>query len=75
MTLLNLVLFKSSDTSREIYEISMQLMQVLKLFFKSFLCWFIQASGSDYYSRFLYFQWLKDVFIYLLLHTFIYVRK
>lgn len=33
VTLLNLVLFKSSDTSREIYEISMQLMQVLKLFF------------------------------------------
>lgn len=28
MTLLNLVLFKASDTSREIYEISMQLMQV-----------------------------------------------
>lgn len=28
VTLLNLVLFKSSDTSREIYEISMQLMQV-----------------------------------------------
>uniref|UniRef100_A0A8C2I2F9 Furry homolog b (Drosophila) n=2 Tax=Cyprinus carpio TaxID=7962 RepID=A0A8C2I2F9_CYPCA len=30
VTLLNLVLFKSSDTSREIYEISMQLMQVLE---------------------------------------------
>lgn len=30
MTLLNLVLFKASDTSREIYEISMQLMQVHK---------------------------------------------
>lgn len=29
VTLLNLVLFKASDTSREIYEISMQLMQVL----------------------------------------------
>lgn len=28
VTLLNLVLFKASDTSREIYEISMQLMQV-----------------------------------------------
>uniref|UniRef100_A0A8C1LTN6 Furry homolog b (Drosophila) n=1 Tax=Cyprinus carpio TaxID=7962 RepID=A0A8C1LTN6_CYPCA len=32
VTLLNLVLFKSSDTSREIYEISMQLMQVSELF-------------------------------------------
>lgn len=31
MTLLNLVLFKASDTSREIYEISMQLMQVIVL--------------------------------------------
>lgn len=31
MTLLNLVLFKASDTSREIYEISMQLMQVCSL--------------------------------------------
>uniref|UniRef100_A0A3P8NM36 Furry homolog b (Drosophila) n=1 Tax=Astatotilapia calliptera TaxID=8154 RepID=A0A3P8NM36_ASTCA len=30
VTLLNLVLFKASDTSREIYEISMQLMQVLE---------------------------------------------
>ncbi|XP_076876310.1 protein furry homolog isoform X3 [Brachyhypopomus gauderio] len=30
VTLLNLVFFKSSDTSREIYEISMQLMQVLE---------------------------------------------
>ncbi|KAG2457353.1 FRY protein, partial [Polypterus senegalus] len=30
VTLLNLVLFKSSDTSREIYEISMQLMQILE---------------------------------------------
>ncbi|XP_030217243.1 protein furry homolog isoform X3 [Gadus morhua] len=30
ITLLNLVLFKASDTSREIYEISMQLMQVLE---------------------------------------------
>ncbi|MBN3296212.1 FRY protein, partial [Amia calva] len=30
VTLLNLVLFKSSDTNREIYEISMQLMQVLE---------------------------------------------
>uniref|UniRef100_A0A672NZB0 FRY microtubule binding protein n=1 Tax=Sinocyclocheilus grahami TaxID=75366 RepID=A0A672NZB0_SINGR len=30
VTLLNLVLFKSSDTSRELYEISMQLMQVLE---------------------------------------------
>uniref|UniRef100_A0A673LDK1 Protein furry homolog n=1 Tax=Sinocyclocheilus rhinocerous TaxID=307959 RepID=A0A673LDK1_9TELE len=30
VTLLNLVLFKSSDTSREVYEISMQLMQVLE---------------------------------------------
>ena len=28
VTLLNLVLFKASDTNREIYEISMQLMQV-----------------------------------------------
>lgn len=28
MTLLNLVLFKASDTNRETYEISMQLMQV-----------------------------------------------
>ena len=28
MTLLNLVLFKASDTNREMYEISMQLMQV-----------------------------------------------
>lgn len=28
VTLLNLVLFKASSTSREIYEISMQLMQV-----------------------------------------------
>ena len=27
VTLLNLVLFKASDTNREIYEISMQLMQ------------------------------------------------
>uniref|UniRef100_A0A8C7ZEK0 Furry homolog b (Drosophila) n=1 Tax=Oryzias sinensis TaxID=183150 RepID=A0A8C7ZEK0_9TELE len=30
VTLLNLVLFKASDSSREIYEISMQLMQVLE---------------------------------------------
>uniref|UniRef100_A0A670YF33 FRY microtubule binding protein n=1 Tax=Pseudonaja textilis TaxID=8673 RepID=A0A670YF33_PSETE len=30
VTLLNLVLFKASDTSREIYEISMQLMQILE---------------------------------------------
>uniref|UniRef100_A0A8C9W3I8 FRY microtubule binding protein n=1 Tax=Scleropages formosus TaxID=113540 RepID=A0A8C9W3I8_SCLFO len=30
VTLLNLVLFKSSDTNREIYEISMQLMQILE---------------------------------------------
>ncbi|XP_053564441.1 protein furry homolog isoform X4 [Bombina bombina] len=30
VTLLNLVLFKASDTSREIYEISVQLMQVLE---------------------------------------------
>uniref|UniRef100_A0A3Q3JJP9 Furry homolog b (Drosophila) n=1 Tax=Monopterus albus TaxID=43700 RepID=A0A3Q3JJP9_MONAL len=30
VTLLNLVLFKASDTSREIYEISMQLIQVLE---------------------------------------------
>lgn len=28
VTLLNLVLFKASDTNRETYEISMQLMQV-----------------------------------------------
>jgi len=28
VTLLNLVLFKASDTNREIYEIAMQLMQV-----------------------------------------------
>lgn len=31
VTLLNLVLFKASDTNREIYEISMQLIQVGKL--------------------------------------------
>ncbi|XP_012988600.2 protein furry homolog isoform X3 [Esox lucius] len=31
VTLLNLVLFKASDTSREIYEISMQLMQILEV--------------------------------------------
>lgn len=31
VTLLNLVLFKASDTNREIYEISMQLMQVCLL--------------------------------------------
>uniref|UniRef100_A0A670HZV6 FRY microtubule binding protein n=1 Tax=Podarcis muralis TaxID=64176 RepID=A0A670HZV6_PODMU len=30
VTLLNLVLFKASDTNREIYEISMQLMQILE---------------------------------------------
>uniref|UniRef100_A0A8C8HTX3 Protein furry homolog n=1 Tax=Oncorhynchus tshawytscha TaxID=74940 RepID=A0A8C8HTX3_ONCTS len=30
VTLLNLVLFKASDTSREMYEISMQLMQILE---------------------------------------------
>ncbi|KAM9733099.1 protein furry homolog isoform 3-T3 [Menidia menidia] len=30
VTLLNLVLFKASDSSREIYEISMQLMQILE---------------------------------------------
>ncbi|XP_072558269.1 protein furry homolog isoform X5 [Paramormyrops kingsleyae] len=30
VTLLNLVLFKSSDTNRDIYEISMQLMQILE---------------------------------------------
>ncbi|XP_058886454.1 protein furry homolog isoform X3 [Acipenser ruthenus] len=30
VTLLNLVLFKSSDTNREIYEIAMQLMQILE---------------------------------------------
>ncbi|KAF7648628.1 hypothetical protein LDENG_00153880 [Lucifuga dentata] len=30
VTLLNLVLFKASDTSREIYEISMELMQILE---------------------------------------------
>lgn len=30
VTLLNLVLFKASDTDRETYEISMQLMQVRK---------------------------------------------
>ncbi|XP_045074161.1 protein furry homolog [Coregonus clupeaformis] len=30
VTLMNLVLFKTSDTSREIYEISMQLMQILE---------------------------------------------
>lgn len=53
VTLLNLVLFKSSDTSREIYEISMQLMQVPNL---------IQASSSDFYLFVLYFQWLKDLF-------------
>ncbi|KAF6724949.1 furry-like protein [Oryzias melastigma] len=37
VTLLNLVLFKASDTNREIYEISMQLMQILesKLFLYS----------------------------------------
>lgn len=35
VTLLNLVLFKASDSSREIYEISMQLMQVGAVF------WFI----------------------------------
>uniref|UniRef100_A0A673C866 Furry homolog a (Drosophila) n=1 Tax=Sphaeramia orbicularis TaxID=375764 RepID=A0A673C866_9TELE len=37
VTLLNLVLFKASDTNREIYEISMQLMQILeaKLFIYS----------------------------------------
>ncbi|XP_039986284.1 protein furry homolog isoform X4 [Xiphias gladius] len=37
VTLLNLVLFKASDTNREIYEISMQLMQILeaKLFMYS----------------------------------------
>uniref|UniRef100_A0A3Q4BKZ5 Uncharacterized protein n=1 Tax=Mola mola TaxID=94237 RepID=A0A3Q4BKZ5_MOLML len=37
VTLLNLVLFKASDTNREMYEISMQLMQVLeaKLFVHS----------------------------------------
>lgn len=43
VTLLNLVLFKASDTSREIYEISMQLMQVLRhtfiLFISSHLGW------------------------------------
>ncbi|CAL8347877.1 unnamed protein product [Arctogadus glacialis] len=31
VTLLNLVLFKASDSSREIYEISMQLMQILEV--------------------------------------------
>ncbi|XP_068172706.1 protein furry homolog isoform X2 [Antennarius striatus] len=31
VTLLNLVLFKASDTNREIYEISMQLMQILEV--------------------------------------------
>ncbi|PWA22752.1 hypothetical protein CCH79_00002330 [Gambusia affinis] len=31
VTLLNLVLFKASDSNREIYEISMQLMQVLEI--------------------------------------------
>ncbi|XP_041849768.1 protein furry homolog isoform X2 [Melanotaenia boesemani] len=36
VTLLNLVLFKASDTNREIYEISMQLMQILEA--KLFLC-------------------------------------
>ncbi|XP_028635587.1 protein furry homolog [Grammomys surdaster] len=37
VTLLNLVLFKASDTNREIYEVSMQLMQILeaKLFVHS----------------------------------------
>nr|XP_033804350.1 protein furry homolog isoform X3 [Geotrypetes seraphini] len=30
VTLLNLVLFKASDTNREVYEISMQLMQILE---------------------------------------------
>ncbi|XP_036421109.1 protein furry homolog isoform X3 [Colossoma macropomum] len=30
VTLLNLILFKASDTNREIYEISMQLMQILE---------------------------------------------
>lgn len=38
MTLLNLVLFKASDTSREIYEISMQLMQVQNQVFIFFIC-------------------------------------
>ena len=32
VTLLNLVLFKASDTNREIYEVSMQLMQACILF-------------------------------------------
>lgn len=38
MTLLNLVLFKASDTSREIYEISMQLMQVQNQVFIFIIC-------------------------------------
>lgn len=39
VTLLNLVLFKASDTNREIYEISMQLMQACRsyLFFPPIL--------------------------------------
>lgn len=41
VTLLNLVLFKASDTNREIYEISMQLMQVRNL---SLLSSFMQFS-------------------------------
>ncbi|KAM6985914.1 protein furry homolog [Aplochiton taeniatus] len=43
VTLLNLVLFKASDTSREIYEISMQLMQVLE----AKLCVYSKRMGEQ----------------------------
>ncbi|XP_043929165.1 protein furry homolog isoform X3 [Protopterus annectens] len=36
ITLLNLVLFKASDTNREIYEIAMQLMQILEVKLSAF---------------------------------------
>lgn len=41
VTLLNLVLFKASDTNRDIYEISMQLMQVRNTSTGAFFCFWV----------------------------------
>ncbi|KAG7258440.1 hypothetical protein CRUP_031883 [Coryphaenoides rupestris] len=50
VTLLNLVLFKASDSSREIYEISMQLMQILE----AKLCSYSKRMGEQRAGGLLY---------------------